>query len=177
MSTQVAIGRNAQFHATGIEQCVESAMHNALRADVHPAASSHLTIICHTHLSGYFPIVLIVELSDHHRVGDNYTWRVGFRFEQTERMSAFDDECLVLRQFFEISFDEAVLHPVLTNLTGFAVGNQLVGIKRNIEAEVIVDHHLKSFSFDAFPLVFVDGFGFQIAFGTIAIPIDAATCF
>ena len=87
-------------------------------------------------------------------------------------MSRFDYQRLVLGKLFQILHDEAILHPVLANLSGFSVSDQFVGIKGDIEAEVVVDHHLKGFSLDAASAIFVDGFRFQIACGTEAVSVD-----
>ena len=69
MSPQILILGNPQFQSPGIEEGIESAMHNSLRTDIHPAASGHLSVIGNSHLGSNMPIMLIVELPDHHRIG------------------------------------------------------------------------------------------------------------
>ena len=69
MSPQILVLWNTQFQSPGIEEGIESAMHNSLRTDIHPAAGSHLPVIGNSHLGSNMPIMLIVELPDHHRIG------------------------------------------------------------------------------------------------------------
>ena len=92
-------------------------------------------------------------------------------------MPALDYECLVLRKLFQILHDQTVLHPVLAYLSRFAVCNQLVWVEGDIETEVVIDHHLKSFAFDALSSVCVDGLGFQVALGAVAVTVDFSTRF
>ena len=171
---QIAVLRDAQFQASGIEQGVERAVYDALRTDVHPAAGRHLTVVGHAHLHGGMPVLLVVVQAYHQGVGNNDAGRFGLRLEQPQRMSTLDDERLILRQHLQILLDEPVLHPVLTHLARLTVGNQFVRIEGDVETKVVVDHHLKGFPFDAVPLVFVNRLGLQVALRTITVAIDAS---
>ena len=91
-------------------------------------------------------------------------------------MSALDDERLVLGQLFEVLLDEAVLHPVLADLSCLAIGDKFVWIEGDVEAQVVVNHHLEGFPFDTSSLVFVDGFGLKVALGAETVSIDFASC-
>ena len=92
-------------------------------------------------------------------------------------MTGLNNESLVFGKLFKIFFDKAVLQPVLAGLTCFAVGNKFIGVKRNLEIKVVVNHDLKSLAFNAFALVFIDGFAVNPSLGTIAIGIDSAAGF
>ena len=97
--------------------------------------------------------------------------------EQTQRMTGHDNERLLVGQLLKILLDETVLHPVLADLTGLAVGDQLVGIERNVKVKVVVDHDLNGTTLDALALVLVNGVTVQLALGTEAVAVDAAVLF
>ena len=89
-------------------------------------------------------------------------------------MAALHDQGLVLGQFLQIHFEEAVLHPVLADLSRLAIGHQLVGVEGDVEGQVVVYHHLEGFPFDALAFVLVDGFRLEVSFRAIAVAVDAA---
>ena len=149
-------------------------MHDPLRTDIHPAAGGHLSVISDTHLGGYMPVFLIVEQADHHGIGNNHTGCIRLGTEQSQRMSGLDHECLLIRQYFEILLDQAILHPVLANLPGFAIRDQFVWIESDIETEIVVDHHLESLSLQTLPFILVDRLGFQVSFRPITVSVNAA---
>ena len=74
----------------------------------------------------------------------------------------------------QVLLDQAILHPVLADLTGLAVGDQLVGIQSDLEVQVVVDHDLEGLSLGAVALVLLDGLAVQLALGTEAVAIDTA---
>ncbi|MPN27009.1 hypothetical protein SDC9_174436 [bioreactor metagenome] len=175
MPAQIPVLRHSQFLPSGIEQCVECAVNNSLRANIHPASGSHLSVVGNTHLRSNLPIGQVVELPNHHGVGNDNTWRIGFRFKQSERMSAFHHQRLVLCQLFQIHLNQAILHPVLTHLSGFAIRYQFVRIQGDVETQIIIYHHLESFSFHTFSFVLVYRFCFQVSIRTITIAINSSS--
>jgi hypothetical protein len=62
----------------------------------------------------------------------------------------------------------------LTNLSSLTIGNQLIGIERYVEVEVVVDHYLQSFARQTVSSVFVNRLCFDVSRGTISIPVDFA---
>ena len=97
--------------------------------------------------------------------------------EETEGVTGHDDEGLLVGQLLEVLLDEAVLHPVLADLTGLTVGDQLIGIESDVEVEVVVDHDLNGLALDALALVLVDGLAVELALGTEAVTVDTAVLF
>ncbi len=174
MSGQVSLVGYAEFHTAGIEQCVKSTVDDSLRTDIHPAAGSHLSVVCHTHLHGFVPVMYIVKHTNHHGICDNHARCVGARGEEAEGMTAFHYQCLVFSKFFQIHFDELVLHPVLAYLAGFSVSYEFIWIQGYVKTEIVVYHHLESFSFKTFTLVFVYRFGLEVALGTEAVAVYSA---
>ena len=172
---QISILRDTQFQSSGIEKGIERTMNDTLRTDIHPSPSSHLSIIGNTHLHGGMPVLLVVVKTYHQRIGYNDTWRFGLGLEQPQRMSAFNDQCLFLCQDFKILLDKTVLHPVLANLSRLTVRHQLVRIKGYVETQIIVYHHLKGSSLNAFSLIFINRFRFKVALRTITISVNPST--
>ena len=175
-SAQVAVLRNAEFQSPGVQKGIESAMHDALRTDVHPPAGSHLPVIGNAHLHGCVPVLLVVIKPHHDGVRNDDARRFGLRLEEPQRMPAFDDERLVAGEDFEVLFYQAVLHPVLAHLSRFAIGDEFVGIEGDVETEVIVYHHLKGLALDAASFVFVNGLCLEVALRTVAVAVNASAC-
>ena len=89
-------------------------------------------------------------------------------------MSRFDYQSLLLRHLFQVSLYESVLEPVLADLPGLAVGDQLIRIEGNFEVQVVVDHHLECLARQTVAFVLVDGLAVEVALGTIAVCIDTS---
>ena len=171
---EIAVLWDAQLEASGIQQGVERAVHDALRADVHPAAGGHLSIVGYAQLHGGVPVFLVVIESHHQGVRDDDARGFGMGLEESQRMATLHDQGLVLCQFLQVHFEEAILHPVLADLARLAVGHQLVGIEGYVESQVVVYHHLESLSLDALAFVLVDGFRLEVSFRAEAVAVDAA---
>ena len=79
---------------------------------------------------------------------------------------------MLVCDFFEVVLYKLILHPVLANLPGFAVGNQLVWIKRNLKIKIVVYHELKGLSGQTLSFIFAYFFGFNFFMWTIPIAIN-----
>ena len=174
MAREVAVLWHAEVLAARVQERIVRAVHDALRADVHPAARRHLAVIGDAHFLGDFPVLLVVELADHERIRDDHARRRRLGFKEAQRVAGLHDQRLVIRHDFQVLFDETVLHPVLADAARLAVGDELVGIEANLEIEVIVNHDLKGLALDAVALVLVNGLAVDAACGTEAVAIDTA---
>ena len=174
LAGEVALLRDAQHQTSGVEKGVEGAVDDALRADVHPAAGGHLAVVGDAQSGGAVEGFLIVEHADHQAVGDDDARRGLVGFEQAQRVAGFDDEGLVVGEHLEVFFNQAVLHPVLADLSGLAVGGQLIGVEGDVEVEVVVDHDLEGLALDAVALVLVDRFAVDFPLRAEAVAVDAA---
>ncbi|MPM57010.1 hypothetical protein SDC9_103827 [bioreactor metagenome] len=171
---QILIVGNAQLQTARVEQGVERTVDNALRPDVHPAAGGHLAVVGDAQSGGAVKVLLVIKHADHQAVGDNAAGSALVGVEQSQRVTAHDHQRLLVGQHFQILLDETVLHPVLADLTGLAVGHQLVGVQGHVKVQVILDHHLEGLALDAAALVLVNGLAGQAALGTEAIAVDPA---
>ena len=174
VSAQVFIRCQTQLHATGIQDGVEGAMHNALRSDVHPAAGGHLAVIGYAELFGDFPVVLIVEHADHQCIGDDDPRCVRTGREQAERMSRLYHQRLVLGEDFQVLLDNPVLQPVLADAAGFAVCHQFIGIQGDFGVQVVVDHDLERLAFDTVAAILVDRLAEKRLLGHVPIGVNPA---
>ena len=82
----------------------------------------------------------------------------------------------MVRHDFEVLFDEAVLHPVLADAARLAVRDELIGIKRDLEVQVVVDHDLERLSLNAVTFIFINRLAVDAACGAETIAVDAAVC-
>jgi len=150
---------------------------DTLGADVHPAAGGHLAVVGNTERGSAVEVLLVIEGTDHQAVGDDDTGSHLVGVEETEGVTGHDDEGLLVGQLLEVLLDQAVLHPVLADLTGLTVGDELIGIESDVEVEVVVDHDLNGLALDALALVLVDGLAVELALGTEAVTVDTAVLF
>ena len=89
-------------------------------------------------------------------------------------MAGHNHQGLLVGQYLQILLDQTVLHPVLANLAGLAVGDQLIRVQGDLEVQVVVDHDLERLALNAVALVLVDGLAVQLALGTEPVAIDTA---
>ena len=171
---QVAVVGDTQLQTSGVEDGVEGAVHDALRADVHPSAGGHLAVVGDPELLAELPVVLVVEATDHEPIGDDDAWGLRARREQAQRVSTHDDQGGVLGELLKVLLDESVLQPVVAHRPGLAIGDELVGIQRDVEVEVVVDLHLEGLALGAPAFVLVDGTAFDVTGWAPPIGVDAA---
>ena len=94
--------------------------------------------------------------------------------EQAQGVARHDHQGLLVGHDLQVLLDKAVLHPVLADLAGLAVGDQLVGVEGDVEVQVVVDHHLESLGLGTVALVLLDGLAVELAGGAEAVAVDAA---
>ena len=71
-------------------------MYNALRTDVHPAAGSHLTVVSNAQSGSAVECLLVIEHTNHQAVGDDNAWGGFVGLKQSERMTGFYNQGLVI---------------------------------------------------------------------------------
>ena len=165
---QVAVLGNAQLQAASAQQGVEGAVHDALGTDVHPAAGGHLAVVGNAQSGGAVEVLLVVVHTDHQ------TGRQLMRVEQAQGVAGHDHQSLLIGHDLQILLDQAVLHPVLANLTGLTVGHQLIGVQSHIKVQVVVDHDLEGLGLGAVALVLLDGLAVQLAGGAETVAVNPA---
>ena len=152
-------------------------MDDTLRANVHPAASRHLTVVGHAHLFRNFPVLHIVVFTDQEAVSDDNTRCFWFRFEKSERVARFHDQGLMVGHDFQVFLDQVVLHPVSADRSSFSIGNQFIRIKGDFKAQVVVNHDLHSLSCGTVSFILVNGLAVDAFFWTPAVAINPSASF
>jgi len=146
-------------------------VNNPLGTDVHPSARCHLAVVGHAQCRGPLPVLVVIEFADHEGVGHDGPWGIRPRMKQTEGVTRFHHQGLIPGQYFEVSLDQTILHPVLTDLAGFAVGHEFVRVKGHIEVKVVFDHDLAGLSFYAGASIFTDRSAGELSFRPEPIPV------
>ena len=154
---QVPVGGDAQLQPPGVEQGVEGAVDDALGPDVHPAPGGHLAVVGHPQGGGPVEVLLVVEGAHHQAVGDDAPGGQLVGVEQPQGVAGHDHQGLLVGHHLQVLLDEAILHPVLADLSGLPVGHQLIGVEGHVEVQVVVDHHLEGPGLHAVSPVLVDG--------------------
>ena len=171
---QVPVGGDPQLQPPGVEQGVEGPVHDALGADIHPAAGRHLSIVCHPQGGGAVEVLLVVKGAHHQAVGDNAPGGQLVAVEQSQRVAGHNHQGLLVRHDLQIFLDEPVLHPVLAHLPRLAIGHQLIGVQGHVKVQVVVDHHLEGLGLYAVAPILVDGLAVQLPLRPEAIAVDPA---
>ena len=171
---EVAVLGHAEIEPAGVEQGDVGAVDDALGADVHPAAGGHLTVVDAAQGGEAVEVLGGVEHPDHETVGDDGSRRFGARGEEPHGVARTDHEGLGVVHDLEIALDEQVLHPVLTDLAGLTIGDELVRIERDIEIEVVLDHHLHGLGLGDLAGVAIDGATREAAVRAVAVAVDPA---
>ncbi len=116
------------------------ALDDALRADVDPRTSRHLTVHHEPR-----PVQLVEMLPggpvwDEIGVGDEHTGRVEVRLEDAHRLARLDQEGLVGPEPFEGLYDLVIAFPIPHGSPGPPVDHQLGGVFSDLGVEVVHQH-------------------------------------
>ena len=149
-------------------------MDDALGSDIHPAAGGHLTVVGNAQGGCPVEVLLIVKGAHHEAVGEDDPGGQLVRVEKAQGMAGHDHQGLLIGHLFQVFLDEPVLHPVLADLPGLAIGDQLVGIEGHVKVQVVVDHDLNGSAFHALALVLVDGLAGELALRAEAVSVDSS---
>ena len=96
-----------EFAAPGVKKGVICSVHDSLRADIHPSACGHLTIVGNTKSCGASEVFGVVKESYHQSVCKDNSRCGGVRAEETEGVSRLHNEGLVGGNDLKIFFDQA----------------------------------------------------------------------
>ena len=174
LSREIAVLRDPEVEPSRIQESDIGAVDDALRADVHPAAGGHLTVVDAAQRGQAMEIFRRVEHTDHQAVGDDCARRLRARREETERMPGADHQGLGVIHDLQVAFDQEVLHPVLADLARLTVCDQFVGVEGYVEVEVVVDHHLHGLRLGDAADVAVDGLSRDLSGRSVAIAVYPA---
>ncbi len=170
---QLACCAAAQF-AGCVEDGNGGAMHNALRADVHIAASGHLAVLRHAEGVITLPVVGLAVVGNHHTVGHHHTGSILVRGIQSHRVAAVHHQRLLVGHLAQILHHQAVLCPVLEHGAVSAVGNQFVRMLCHSGVQVVLNHQHDGGSLAALGGILVNGAGIHLVGGAQTVHINAS---
>ncbi len=125
-------------------------LQDSLRADVDPAAGSHLAV---HHQAGAVELVEmrpVVPLADEIRIRDQDARRVGVRAENADRLAGLHEQRFVVFEGAERSDDRVIAVPIASRLAAPAVDDQIFGLFGNLGIEVVHQHAQRRFLLPAF---------------------------
>ncbi len=127
------------LHA-GLDEGLVGALHDALAADVDPAAGGHLAV---HHQALAVELVEVLPggpLGHQVGVGDQHPRCIFVRAEHAHRLAALHQQRLVGPQRLQAGQDRLEAVPVARRLADAAVDHQRVGVLGHLGVEVVLDH-------------------------------------
>ncbi|MNX77150.1 hypothetical protein D3C86_1086760 [compost metagenome] len=126
--------------AAGLDEGLVGALHDALAADVDPAARRHLAV--HRQAAGIQFVEMLPGGPVRHQIGigDQHARRVGVGLEHAHRLARLHQQCFVVVQFLERRDDLVVTIPVARGAADAAVHHQLLGVFGHVRVQVVHQH-------------------------------------
>ena len=126
--------------AAGLDKSLVSALHDALAADVDPAAGGHLAV---HHQALAVELVKMLPggpLGHQVGVGDQHPRGINMGAEHTHRLARLHQQRLVIAQRFQAGQDGLKTVPVAGGLADAAVDHQRLGVLGHFGVEVVLQH-------------------------------------
>ena len=131
--------------AAHLDEGFVGALHDALAADVDPAAGGHLAV--HHQALAIELVEVFPRGPVRHQVGvgDQHARRVGVAGEDADRLAALHQQGLVVAQLAQRLEDGVVAVPVARGAADAAVHHQLGGVLGHVGIEVVLQHAVGRF--------------------------------
>ena len=126
--------------APGFDKGLVGALHDALRADVDPAAGRHLAV--HHEAGAVERVEVLPGRPFGHQVGvrDQHARRAGVGAEDADRLARLHQQRLVFLEPAQALQNAVKARPVARRLADAAVDHELIRVLRNLRVEVVLDH-------------------------------------
>jgi hypothetical protein len=121
------------------------ALHDALAADVDPAAGGHLPVHRQAALLEVAEIFPRRPRRDEQGVGDQDARRARVRLEHTDRLAGLHQQRLVVFEHGQRAHDRVIRCPVARRLAGSAVDDQIVGPFSDVRIQIVHQHPQRGF--------------------------------
>ena len=131
--------------AAHLDERLVRALHDALRADVDPAARGHLAV--HHQALAIELVEVLPRRPVRHQVGvrEQHARRVGVRAEDADRLAGLHQQRLVVVEVAQRLEDGVVAFPVARGAADAAVHDQLGRVLGDFGIEVVLDHPVGGF--------------------------------
>ncbi len=147
---QPAGQRAAKMPARHGRQRLVRALHDALAADIDPAAGGHLSVHREPAVLEIPEILPGGPRGHEQRVGDEHARRAGMRLEHADRLAGLDEQRFVVLEVRERADDRVVRLPVARRLARSAVDDEIVGTLGHFRIEIVHQHPQRGFLRPAF---------------------------
>ncbi len=131
--------------ATGFDEGFVSALHDALAADVDPAAGGHLAI--HGQALGIQFVEVLPTGPVRHQVGvgDQHARGIAVGLEYADRLAGLYQQGFIIVELSEAFDDLVVALPVARGTADATVNHQLIGVFGDFRVEVVHQHAQRRF--------------------------------
>ena len=126
--------------ASRFDEGLEGALHDALAADVDPAAGSHLAVHEQALAVEFVEVLPVGPLGHQVAVGQQHARRIGVGAEHPDRFAGLDEQRLVVAQVLQRCQDGVEAGPVACRTANAAVHHQRLGVLGHVRVEVVLQH-------------------------------------
>ena len=130
----------AEVLAAGFGERLVRALHDALAADVDPAAGRHLAVHHQALAVEFVEVLPRCPLRHEVRVGDQHARRIGVRLEHADRLARLHQQRLVVVELAQRRQDRVEAGPVARRAADAAVHDEMLRILRHFGIEVVLQH-------------------------------------
>ena len=132
--------RAAEMTTRDLGQRLVGPLHDALAADVDPAAGRHLAVHRQAALLEIAEVLPRRPRGNEQRVGDEHARRAGMGLKDADRLAGLDQQRLVVLERLQRPDDGVVGVPVARRLSRSAVHHQIVGPLGDVGIEIVHQH-------------------------------------
>ena len=136
--------RTAIVLASGLGKRLVGTLHNALAADVDPAACRHLAVHEQAFTVQFIEMLPVGPGRHQVGVGQQHTRSARVRLEYPHRLAGLDEQCLVGFQCLERGKDLVIAGPVARGAANPAVDHQRLRVLGHLRIEVVLNHPVGS---------------------------------
>ena len=135
----------AEMLATGFHKGLVSALHDALRADVNPAARRHLAVHHQPRAIEFVEVLPSRPLRHQVGVGNQHAGCIGVGAEHAHRFAALHQQGFIGLQCAQAVGDSVKTGPVACRFADAAIDHQRVRILGHLGVQVVMQHAVGGF--------------------------------
>ena len=128
----------------GLDKGLVGALHNALAADVNPAAGRHLAIHHQTLFIQFVEVLPGGPLGHQVRVGNQHARCIGMGAKHAHRLAALHQQGFLFAQIFQRLQDGFIAVPIARRLANAAIDHQRIGVLGHLRVQVVLQHAVGS---------------------------------
>jgi hypothetical protein len=154
--------------AAGLDEGLEGALHDALAADVDPAAGRHLAVHEQALAVEFVEVLPVRPLGHEVGVGQQHARGVGMRLEHAHGLARLHEQGFVVVQIAQAGQDLVEASPVARGAADAAVDHEVLRALGHFGVEVVLHHAVGSFGQPVLAVQFAAARGADDARGVVA---------